>query len=129
MSMNPNQPTLSDPEVNPYAPPEARIGEEMTPGVPDDLAEADAIRRAYLGHEAAVKSIGSLHYLGSIFLVLALGVFVSNVIIHYRQIRGGMEPEQIALVFISSVFITAVSLVLAIGLTGLKPWRGGPRSL
>ena len=37
-----------------------------------DLAAAEAVRKAHIGHEASIKSIGLLHYLGA-FFVLAHG--------------------------------------------------------
>jgi hypothetical protein len=63
--MNSNRSTIGGPEINPFAPPKAPVDEAAPPGKPSDLAEAEAIRRAHLGHEAWAKSIGSLHYLGS----------------------------------------------------------------
>jgi hypothetical protein len=51
--------------VNPYAAPAARV---------DDVApnpEADAIRRAHISHEASIKAVGILYYLGGGVLTLA----------------------------------------------------------
>jgi hypothetical protein len=54
-------------EVNPYAAPTARV---------DDVAadsEAEAIRRAHISHEASIKSVGILYYLGSV-LTIVVGI-------------------------------------------------------
>ena len=60
-------------DFNPYAPPAAPLGE--APLVASgNLAEAEAMRRRYLNHEASVKSIGSLHYMAAVLTLL--GAFV-----------------------------------------------------
>jgi hypothetical protein len=51
--------------ANPYAAPAARV---------DDVAlnpEAEAIRRAHINHEASIKAVGFLYYLGGVVLLLA----------------------------------------------------------
>ena len=53
--------------VNPYAAPAARVDD-----VPAN-AEAEAIRRAHLNHEASLKAVGFLYYLGGA-LVLVAGI-------------------------------------------------------
>ena len=59
--------------VNPYAAPATEIGSEPTGLDADgDLAEAEAIRPAHIGHEASIRSLGSLHYLGAILGVIGL---------------------------------------------------------
>ena len=54
-------------DPNPYAAPEADL---KHPPISEsaDLSESEAIRRRYLGHEAAVKSIGSLFDLSALLL-------------------------------------------------------------
>ena len=86
--MNANDPPDRGPEINPYVPPEAPIDEAVAPGLPDDLAEAEAIRRTYLGHEALVKSIGSLHYLGVVF---GFGMIFYEALSPNRKIGGGVN--------------------------------------
>lgn len=58
---------------NPYSAPETDI-ELIDAPLGGDLAEAELIRRQYVRHEAAVKSIGLLDYLGCVMLVLG-GLF------------------------------------------------------
>jgi hypothetical protein len=56
-------------QVNPYAAPTAAV---------EDVAanpEADAIRRAHIGHEASIKAVGILYYLGgAVLTVLAVSM-------------------------------------------------------
>ncbi len=51
--------------VNPYAAPAARV--EDVPANP----EAEAIRRAHISHEASIKAVGILYYLGGILVTIA----------------------------------------------------------
>ena len=54
--------------VNPYAAPAARVEDVAT------NPEAEAIRRAHISHEASVKAVGILYYLGGILcLIVGLG--------------------------------------------------------
>ena len=53
-------------ETNPYAAPVAPPS-DFVPGVSGD---AEAIRRDHIKHEASVKGLGSLYFIGSVFLVL-----------------------------------------------------------
>ena len=118
--MNPEHPAFSDFEDNPYAPPEANIGERVAPGESDDLAEAEAIRRKYVSHEASVKSIGSLHYLGALFVVLMSGVFLFD--IQFRNRRPAVGPFETAGLVLYFGFLIALNVIMGIGLTGLKTW-------
>src|SRR5262245_59132715 len=52
--------------VNPYAPPRARVSD-----VGEASSEAEVIRREHLKHEASIRSVGVLYYLGGAALVLA----------------------------------------------------------
>ncbi len=107
---------MDEPELNPYAPPQAPIGQtpELVGG---DLAQAEAMRRTYLSHEASIKSIGSLHYLGAFFTILGLGGVVMTLS------RGGMVMDASiltgALVY---AVIIAFHVALGIGLSGLQTW-------
>ncbi len=120
MPMNPDHPAFSDFEDNPYAPPEAQIGKSVPPGESDDLVQAEVIRRKYLNHEASVKSIGSLHYLGALFVVLVCGMFLFDG--RFRNRQPAMGPYQRAGAILYFGFLTALNVVMGIGLTGLKPW-------
>jgi hypothetical protein len=50
--------------VNPYAAPAAPVDD--VPANP----EAEAIRRAHINHEASIKAVGFLYYLGGVLLLL-----------------------------------------------------------
>lgn len=52
--------------VNPYAPPTARVSD-----VGDSPSEAEVIRREHIKHEASIRSIGTLYYLGGGIAILA----------------------------------------------------------
>ena len=58
--------------LNPYAPPKARVED-----IVQTTSEADAIRREHIRHEASVRSIGVLYYLGGGALCLAAIGFLS----------------------------------------------------
>ncbi len=72
-------------DVNPFDPPRAEIGQRaFDSGLVDN--EAELIRRAHFGHEASIRSLGLLSYLGAIFwtigtvglLVMASGLVALN---------------------------------------------------
>jgi len=50
--------------ANPYAPPAAAL-EDVSPN-----AQAEAIRRAHINHEASIKAVGFLYYLGGVALTI-----------------------------------------------------------
>src|SRR5258705_8019418 len=50
--------------VNPYAAPTARVDEVGA------NPEAEAIRRAHLSHEASIKAVGVLYYLGGVLITI-----------------------------------------------------------
>jgi hypothetical protein len=52
--------------ANPYAPPTARVDDNVAAN-----SEAEAIRRAHINHEASIKSVGILYYLGSVITLVA----------------------------------------------------------
>ncbi|MBK9364712.1 MAG: hypothetical protein IPN01_00085 [Deltaproteobacteria bacterium] len=72
-------------DPNPYAPPAADRGEVTPPPEPEmeggmTLAEAEALRRRHLTHEARLQSVGTLMLLGALNLVtgpllVLLGIF------------------------------------------------------
>jgi hypothetical protein len=84
---------MSQAAANPYAAPAAKV---------DDAGrnpEAEAIRKAHISHEASIKAVGALYYLGGAMLVIAA---VGGVI---AMSSGGGEGAMIA-----------VFLVLAVGM-------------
>jgi len=73
--------------------------------------DAESIRRAHIKHEAQVKSIGSLYWIGAIFTVIGLFAMPLN----------GRNAEDFAIL---SLFVCLVLLqiVIGTGLRRLKPW-------
>jgi hypothetical protein len=58
--------------INPYAAPIAPV---------EDVAanpEADAIRRAHIGHEASIKAVGILYYLGAVLITVGALMFLRS---------------------------------------------------
>jgi hypothetical protein len=120
MSNDPSELTPRTVDDNPYAPPQAPIRRVGSAELPSDMVEAEVIRRTYLSHEASVKSIGSLHYLG-----VALGVMGFAVMI-FTGLSGTVAEGRNSAPFVGAVVyllvVVSVNLVMGIGLTGLKPW-------
>jgi hypothetical protein len=58
--------------ANPYAAPSARVEDVNA------YPEAEAIRRAHINHEASIKAVGLLDYLGGILAMLAAGFLLSR---------------------------------------------------
>jgi hypothetical protein len=108
-------------DFNPYAPPKATIDEAPVELVPADLAEAEAVRRANIGHEAAVKSIGSLLYLSATILTLSgIALIVSAL----AGANRGDFAEKGAAVLFGLVYFSIVLLYffLGRGLRRLQSW-------
>jgi hypothetical protein len=91
--------------ANPYAAPAARVDD--VPANP----EAEAIRRAHINHEASIKAVGFLYYLGGGVMVLAgLASLVG--------VRGGETAVMMAL-----FLILGVAYVFAgYGVRALRSW-------
>ena len=108
--------------VNPYAAPATEIGSVPT-GLDADLAEAEAIRRAHIGHEASIRSLGMLHYLGAFFGVLACGMMLFLLL---GGVPGGPADRIGRMLFgglvVGYSLATALNVALGHGLRGLRPW-------
>jgi hypothetical protein len=114
-------------EVNPFEAPRAQIG---GPAGYEDAIDGDAetIRREHIGHEANVKSVGHLNYLGAFFgglgtlglVLMAAGVIPPN------GNPNGMDPTTAKFIFAGvAVFyglMTALYGSLGYGLTHLQTW-------
>jgi hypothetical protein len=122
MSSDPREPTPRTADDNPYAPPQAPIGGARSAEVPSDMAEAEAIRRAYLSHEASVKSIGSFHYLGAVFGAIGLGLMILRALSGNGEMDEGLSSAPFVVAVVYLLVILSINLVMGIGLTGLKPW-------
>ncbi len=79
--------------------------------------QSEQIRKAHIKHEASVKSIGLLYFLGSAIMILAgLVGFLSDK-------AGG------ALVALFLLILGAAQICAGIGLRGLKPWARVPTGI
>jgi hypothetical protein len=91
--------------ANPYAAPAARVDD--VPANP----EAEAIRRAHINHEASIKAVGFLYYLGG-------GVMVLAGLASLAGVRGGETAVMMAL-----FLILGVAYVFAgYGVRALRAW-------
>ena len=103
-------------DINPYAAPKAVV---------DDVgadAEAEAIRREHINHEASIKAVGFLYYLGGFFAAVgSIGILFEG-LDENRGISG-------VAVFILLALLAALMLVAARGLRTLKRWARGPTAI
>lgn len=100
-------------DANPYAPTMV----EATPLNPHE--DAVAIRKRYLSHEASVKSIGTLYFLGAIFLV-PFGLFIIGSAL-YGLASQGAGAAEFAIVML--VGVLEAGLGVAQGLTAFGLWK------
>jgi hypothetical protein len=96
---------------NPYASPMAVGGTPST--------EVEVIRMEHLSHEASIRSIGSLHYLGAI---LALLIWLPAVLVLFFTVGAIGAPE----VLLLALVLGFVVLNVAIG-RGLRRLHRGAR--
>lgn len=92
---------------NPYAPPTAEVA-DITGADP----EAEAIRREHIKHEASIRSVGILYYVGGVLMAMLSILFVF-----------GFATTEVGLGFAGIYAAFAVlSLVVGYELRALKPW-------
>jgi hypothetical protein len=92
--------------ANPYAAPTARVDD-----VPAS-SEAEAIRRAHINHEASIKAVGILYYLGGVGGTLA-GI---------ASLVGAAGDAESLFMGLFLVAFGAVSLAGGWGVRALRPW-------
>ena len=103
---------------NPYAAPASVI----TP-IPVHNTEAEQIRQAHLSHEASVKSIGTLYYLGAILLLLVLFGYSSTLLRVFNEgAAGGSEVGMLIGGALLMLGLIVFQWILAGGLRKLRPW-------
>jgi hypothetical protein len=101
--------------ANPYAPPEARVDD-----VSDAPSEAEAIRREFIKHEASVRSIGILYYIGGVIMILGtLGFLVAGLGAPSEMPVGGAGLAIFVVVYGA---LGVLSLFLGRGIRQLKSW-------
>ncbi len=90
-------------ELNPYAAPLAAPGDEPP------LSDVDQIRRDHIAHEASIKSLGGLYFLGG------LGMAMTVVVICFVSFDGSGPVD------ISSL----IGILIGIALSALFFWLSG----
>jgi hypothetical protein len=98
-------------QINPYAPPSARVAD-----VSGADTEAEAIRREHIKHEASVRSVGILYYIGGAFMSFA--AIVLGAALAFTE-----EPPALTIV-LAGVYLVMGPLSLAVGrgIRTLQPW-------
>jgi hypothetical protein len=104
--------TLPTSMENPYAAPESVITT-----VPVSNTESEQIRQEHLSHEASVKSVGSLYYLGAILLSLGFLAFSRTALN-----SGYMNGWGLIVGSVLMLGIIVLQWKLATGLRQLRPW-------
>ena len=93
--------------ANPYAPPAARV---------DDVAvdsAAEATRREHINHEASIKAVGILYYLGGVGVVIAgVGALAG--------VKGGMHVG--LAIGLGLVAVGVLQFFAGWGVRGLRSW-------
>jgi hypothetical protein len=107
-------------QVNPYAAPKAAVEDISDSANP----QADAIRRAHISHEASIRSIGTLYYLGAFFMIA--GTLTAFFVESSSRPRLSTGPVVILVFF--GLLATGL-FVLGRGLRALKPWVRVPTSI
>jgi hypothetical protein len=82
-------------ESNPYEAPAARVDDPAATGV-------EALRTAHLRHEARLRSVGTLYWLGATAIVVSIGVSLAT--------SGARGPEGW-----STVVVVMIAALLAVG--------------
>ena len=113
---------LPSEEINPFSAPAATIGYQNPSGAAG--ADAELIRRTYLNHEASVRSLGTLSYLGAIFAALGtVGFGIAAVVGVGNAPANGVDPR---LLMVGVAGGMALLLVIyggiGYGLRNLQPW-------
>ena len=96
-------------EQNPYQTPAANVDAIDT----GNIANAEAIRKEHLNHEASIRSIGMLYYLGAVGLLIATAVIAINT---------GPAAPQLSTVWLA--FMAGMGVLyywVAAGLRALQP--------
>ncbi|MBK7759024.1 MAG: hypothetical protein IPI35_22045 [Deltaproteobacteria bacterium] len=117
---------------NPYAPPAADRGEVKPPPEPEmeggmTLAEAEALRRAYLTHEARLQAVGTLMLPCAVNVVVGpLTGLVGVVALLAVDMEPAPAPVLARLMIVMvGLLLTAFGVMSSVG--GLGLWRLDPK--
>ena len=117
MSHSPNPYAETSAPPNPYAP------AVISSGDPTFASDSERIRRQHLAHEASIKSIGILFFLG------VLSLFVGGIANIIAAISGATPPEMFVVALVVGVVCLVLSvlmLIVAVGFRKLAPWARIP---
>lgn len=98
---------------NPYAPPSAHVED-----VVESSSEAETIRREHIKHEASIRAVGLLYYIGGGFLIIG-GV---TVLIAMSAGPGRTTSALLPVLGPTYVVVGVLTLTVAYGLRTLRPW-------
>jgi hypothetical protein len=104
-------------QANPYLAPKANVDDGGGAS-----AEVESIRREHLSHEASIKSIGLLHYLSSVFLMLGAVAAIVG------QVSGTANAAALGVLMLFVALGVGLFLV-ARGLRQLRPWVRVPATI
>jgi hypothetical protein len=84
---------------------------------------ADTIRREHIKHEASIKSIGVLYFMGAVFVILMAGVMIAGSLgsMASQSGQGGAALMSAALGIVFLV-IAGLQIWAGIGVRRLQPW-------
>ncbi len=102
--------------INPYAAPKAVV---------DDVganAEAEATRREHISHEASIKAVGMLYYLGGFFMAIGAIAAFTGAYAKISEISG-------IVIFLLLAGLVGIFLVVGRGLRTLKRWARVPTAI
>lgn len=105
-------------EMNRYAPPSARVADVVNVG-----SDAEAVRSEHIKHEASVKSVGILYYIGGVMMLVAT-IVLTSIFMAGAQTDSVLMPFGIIFA-IYGVFIV-VSFALGYGVRKLASWARIP---
>jgi hypothetical protein len=97
--------------VNPYLPPNAFVADVSTAD-----SDAEAVRQEHIKHEASVRSIGVLYYIGGVMMVLgSLALIVAG----FAVPQGGAVAGAMGVVYGA---FAVLSIAVGRGLRQLRSW-------
>jgi hypothetical protein len=97
--------------ANPYAPPRARVDDVSNAG-----SEAEEIRQEHIKHEASVRSVGVLYYIGGVFACLgSIGLLAT-------LSSAGEEAALLGVLAPIYLVFGVLSIFVGRGLRKLRSW-------
>ncbi len=116
--------TMNPDNRNPFQAPTASIAAPTLTGA---SADAELIRRTYLKHEASIKGIGSLSYLGAFFCGLAVVLCGLGIIGLFTLPQANTNPEVDPRIMLGvfagiALLLTVIYGGMGYGLRNLQPW-------